>query len=353
MRGLTPVRVSLLRPSLPTEVLAALLLAGGLAGAEPIQVDSKAILLHPGDPTQTTVGVLSYRGGLELSSTDDRFGGLSGVQVDPTGRQLTAVTDQGHWITGRLLYDTRGFVSGFDRVELGPLRDLEGRPLEGKQDQDAESLAAVSGDSLLVGFERHHRLWLYPRDESGALGRPVSCRTPDDLLGAPANGGLEAVTALADGRVLILTEEFSEGELIRGWLGRNGEWSRLSYRANDRPRPSDAALLPSGDVLVLERDYLPVVGNLIRLRRIPRSIIEPGALLEGSLLAELRSPLNVDNLEGIACRRGSAGETFIYLLSDDNFNPAQRTLLLLFALEGEGRPVQAGGAGSVAVPPGP
>ena len=46
----------------------------------------------------------------------------------------------------------------------------------------------------------------------------------------------------------------------------------------------------------------------------------------------LRPPLIFDNFEGIAARSGAGGETLIYLLSDDNFNPLQRTLLLMFAL---------------------
>ncbi len=59
----------------------------------------------------------------------------------------------------------------------------------------------------------------------------------------------------------------------------------------------------------------------------------PGARLDGAAVAVLRPPLTVDNLEGVAARRGAAGETLIYLVSDNNFNPFQRTLLLLFALE--------------------
>lgn len=36
-------------------------------------------------------------------------------------------------------------------------------------------------------------------------------------------------------------------------------------------------------------------------------------------------------MEGIAVRRGPAGEVLITLVSDDNGNPLQRTLLLQFA----------------------
>ena len=42
--------------------------------------------------------------------------------------------------------------------------------------------------------------------------------------------------------------------------------------------------------------------------------------------------MTVDNFEGIDVRKGPAGEIFIYLISDDNFNPEQRTLLMMFEL---------------------
>jgi hypothetical protein len=40
----------------------------------------------------------------------------------------------------------------------------------------------------------------------------------------------------------------------------------------------------------------------------------------------------VDNYEGVAAGRGPGGETVVYLISDDNTNPLQRTLLMQFRL---------------------
>jgi hypothetical protein len=54
--------------------------------------------------------------------------------------------------------------------------------------------------------------------------------------------------------------------------------------------------------------------------------------LEGRVIAEFLPPVTVDNFEGVAVRRGEDGETLVYVLSDDNFNPDQRTLLLMFEL---------------------
>ena len=54
----------------------------------------------------------------------------------------------------------------------------------------------------------------------------------------------------------------------------------------------------------------------------------------GVELAQLVPPFTVDNFEGLAVFPDKRGGTIIYILSDDNFNPLQRTLLLQFRLPG-------------------
>jgi len=95
---------------------------------------------------------------------------------------------------------------------------------------------------------------------------------------------------------------------------------------------SPQPMLPSGDVPVLERACSPELGTRARPVRVPVAALVPGAYLRGELLGELERPLQVDNFEGVAARRGRHGETLVYLLSDDNFDhQTQRTLLPLFA----------------------
>ena len=49
------------------------------------------------------------------------------------------------------------------------------------------------------------------------------------------------------------------------------------------------------------------------------------------IVATLRPPLNVDNMEALAVER-SGGRTRIWIASHDNFSALQRTLLLQFEL---------------------
>ena len=80
-----------------------------------------------------------------------------------------------------------------------------------------------------------------------------------------------------------------------------------------------------------------------RVVRVPRTSLDGEGLLEPTEVARFEPPITIDNFEGVEARRDASGRTLVYLLSDDN-NCAknrffrgpglQRTLLLLFALEG-------------------
>ncbi len=97
--------------------------------------------------------------------------------------------------------------------------------------------------------------------------------------------------------------------------------------------PTGADTLPGGDVVVLERAFTRLGTDAARLIRLEGGSIAPGNRLEGRVLAEFLPPVTVDNFEGVAVRRDEDGETLVYVLSDDNFKPEQRTLLLMFELE--------------------
>ena len=98
---------------------------------------------------------------------------------------------------------------------------------------------------------------------------------------------------------------------------------------------SDLALLPAGDMLVLERKFSWTTGLFIRMRSIALGDLRPGALVKGPVLFEADLRHSIDNMEGLSVHRGPDGETIITMVSDDNFSALQRTLLLQFTLVGE------------------
>jgi len=317
--------------------LAALLFLPASLAAQPptfdrIAVRAASVPLNPANLAQSTVGRLRFRGGVHLTSDDKRFGGFSSLRLSPDGTRITLLSDEGVWLTARLQHE-HGLLAGLAEAELGPLVDLENKPLEDKDGRDGESLARLPDGSFVVGFERQHRLWRYGNDNGRLKGPAVVVPSPPGLAEAPFNGGIESLVWLPGSGLFALTEYWIQGDRIRGWIGGPDGWQPLGYRFERALRPSDAAVLPWGDLIVLERAYNPDRGIVgVRMRQIAKEALKPGAALGGRLVADLMPPLTLDNFEGIDCLK-SRGETLCYVVSDDNLSPDQRTLLMLFALD--------------------
>src|SRR5690606_10368322 len=110
------------------------------------------------------------------------------------------------------------------------------------------------------------------------------------------NDGLEALATLPDGRVLALSEDLSAGDgLVRAWIGtaRGADfaWQTLSYRIKGPFRPTGAASLPNGDVILTERAFNRVEGVRVRVMRLRGADIRPDAILEAEELAYLAAPV--------------------------------------------------------------
>ena len=319
-------------PTIPTAVLLALLVlpAGAdFAAARPVSVQVAPVPLDTTNLNRNTVGGLRYRGGLILTSADGSFGGLSALSVSPDGTRLVALSDTGLWFTAALRYDRRGDLAGIGAADLGLLEGADGRPLSGKIERDAESMATGADGELVVAFERHHRLVRY----AGAGGKPELLVPPMELNLAPANGGIEALTRLEDGRLVVLSEAFQTEGGVVGWVGTDGAWDLFTYETDGGFAPTGATTLPGGDVVVVERNYTALTGTVkVRLRRVGASAFKAGARVGGTLIAELAPPMTVDNFEGVSAHRDADGKTRVTLVSDDNFSRRQRTLLMMFEL---------------------
>lgn len=304
------------------------LAAPAFAVAEPIEVTAESLPLDPTDPARNAVGPFAYRGGLVLTSPDPRFGGLSALGVSADGARMLSLSDQGTSFSARLVYDSAGNLSGLRDGDLGPLSDRDGTPLRGKRWTDAEAMSPGVGGEIIVAFERDHRIWRY----DPGVTVPRVLKPPPELADMKANSGIEALTLLNDGRLLAMAEGSPDEDATVAWVSRTGGWDVMTYHTGDGFRPTGAATLPEGDVLVLERYYTPRNGVRIRIKRLAKDTISAGAELKAPILADFVPPLSIDNFEGIEARQGAAGEALVYLISDNNFSDSQRTLLLMFAL---------------------
>ena len=147
------------------------------------------------------------------------------------------------------------------------------------------------------------------------------------------NKGVEALASLPDGSLLAITEATMAAEdEIKGWRVTANDTTSVSLKRIAPFDLTDMALLPSGDLLTLERRFSTLGGVGAQIRRIPAHALEQDAPLDGEVIYRSTAGQTVDNMEGIAVRTAADGRTLVYVVSDDNFNPLQRTLLLMFEL---------------------
>ncbi len=304
------------------------------SGATSIVVKARAIdAFKVTEPERRRFGLLRFRGGLELRSSSRKFGGLSALHMAADGENFVALTDKGSWFTGRIVYRGVRPVGIADAV-MAPALASDGRPLSKRGWYDTEALAENRG-WFYVGIERVHRIvrFNFARDGVRARARPVA-----RLRSLPNNRGIEGLVFVPKGLPLAGTLiAFSERSLdragnLRAFLIRGRKRSTFTVRRSRDFDISDAALLPSGDVLLLERRFSWTTGVAIRLRRIKLSSIAPGARVDGPVLLFADLGYEIDNMEALGVHRTARGETVLTLLSDDNFSALQRTLLLQFTL---------------------
>lgn len=315
----------------------------GLRGGDAalgIEVRAKPIeALLASEPYIRTFGALRFRSGLELTSDAPGFGGLSGLWRDPDGERLVAISDHGQWFTARLR--KRGdALAGLTEARLAPILDADGRPLRRTRAYDTEGLA-ISDGIAWVSSERTQELRRFAWAAQGVLARGIPVPLPDEVAGLPENGGLEAVAVAPRGhplagRVVLVAEEAQAGFATptRGWVV-TGEPFAFDVARPDDYDVTDIAFLPTGELLILDRRFTLLSGVACRIRRVAADAIRPGAMLDGPVIFSVHRNYAIDNMEGLAVHRDPGnGETVLSLVSDDNFQPFQRTLLLEFALVG-------------------
>ncbi len=304
-----------------------------------IEVNARPIPnFEPRDRSRTRFGSLEYRSGLVLTSPHRGFGGLSGIRfLDTKGERFLALSDQGTWFTGAIRYSGRLMV-GLDDVKAAPILNAEGRPITEKRLWfDTESLAR-DGSYVYVGLERVNQIMRFDFSKGGTRARGEVLPAPTGVRKLPFNKGLEALVFVPKGQPLAGTLiAFSErgldadGNLVAFLIGGPSP-GQFSVRRTDKFDISDAVLLPSGELLILERKFSWFSGVNIRIRSIPLKSIAPNALVDGSALFNADLGHEIDNMEGIDAHVTAEGETVLTLVSDDNFSLLQRTLLLQFTL---------------------
>jgi len=317
-------------------VLLVLVLVPGWTGAVRLdllgrdaRIEARRVLLDPHDPYRTRVGALTFLGGVSLTSPDPAFGGFSSVNIH--GERFTLLSDGGNAVSFRL--DDRW------RISEPRFANLPGGPGTGwqKEDRDSESMATDPATGRVwVGFENANAIWRYAPD----FTRAERFATPPAMAKWYANLGAETLVRRRDGSFLVLSESAEPGShgkhvglIFRGDPTEDARAAlTFAYRPPRHYDPSDAAELLDGRLVVVNRRFQPPYRFLTTLTVVERADIKPGAVVKGRVIATLAPPLIHDNFEGVAVTR-KQGATILWLVSDDNQFPLQRSLLLKFRLD--------------------
>ena len=288
-----------------------------VAAGPGITISATAVPLDAQDPAKQAVGDFRYAGGLVLTSPDTaRLHGLSDMAVRG-GDQLTAVSDEGDLLKARLVLDKAGRLTGLTDGKISPLVGLDGKVLLGKMEADSEGMALMPNGDMLISFEQRHRIWLYPA--KGGVPHVV----PFPAANFPANSGMEALAPdPAAGPDAYVTAGEDSGET----------WTcKLSGGCTSGPlidKPAEFGVvavtrLSKDRTAWLLRAWDPVRGSRVTLTIRNKANAQIARL-------DLARPLTVDNFEALAAVPGKGDTIRFYLLSDDNFQSIQRTLLLAF-----------------------
>ena len=174
--------------------------------------------------------------------------------------------------------------------------------------------------------------------KDGLLARGQQIPVPPELKDLPFNQSLESLVFVPKkyrlrGTLIAISElGLTEAGNIKAFLIGGRTPAQFAVKRTNDYSISDAAILPKGDILILERQYSSQRGVSMRIRRIRQADIRPGAVVDGPTIIEADKRYQIDNMEALSVHRTRSGETMLTLMSDNNQSSAQRTVLLQFVL---------------------
>ncbi|MEN0001069.1 MAG: esterase-like activity of phytase family protein [Pseudomonadota bacterium] len=306
-------------------------------GGQPLEIRAKPITSFLIGSDQQQFGPLTFVGGLEMTSREPHFGAISATTM--RDNTIWLITDTGYWINGILQRDRDGRAQDINNATFGEIKAAGGARFSNKWEVDAEGVALTANGTVLISFERDHRIAEYAW-ANGDLTFVRQETPPVPLYELRQNRGFEALAiapsgfAYPDAVVGVSEKSLDRDANIMGFINPPGPSNafEFSVRRTDNFDVTDAAFLPGGDLILLERRFNLAQGIAMRLRRIASDALAPGATVDGPTLLQADMAYQIDNMEGLSIAPISEGRVRLTLVSDDNKSLLQRNLLLEFEM---------------------
>ena len=268
---------------------------------------------------------------------------LSGLAWDNDEQLLYAISDEGLLYHFKLSF-TKNKLTAANPSLATPLKDAIGYPLKGKY-SDSEGLSLINGNNgkkgdsrLIVSFENKPRISLYT--PTGKLIKNV--KIPKKLRKRKTyrskNKALESVTLHPQYGILTATEYPIKADDIKHQtlyaVSKKGDKQVWHFKASPAGNSAVTGMetLDDGSILLLERAYQnPITPIIINLRRLDLNDCNSQKECKTETIARFNGADGwlLDNFEGLSHFKDNQ----YFMVSDNNQNPLQRTLLVHFSIE--------------------
>jgi len=275
-------------------------------------------------------------GVLQLKSQIDpeqRLTEISGVAWDNDEQKLILLSDRGFIINTKPVFSGNN-LNGLNLISHHTLKDRKNKKLKGSS-SDSEGLALLNSNNnrfndteLIVSFERKPRIVRYTTE-----GKLIKQETLNNSLNniknyKGANKALEAITEHEQFNIITGPERPLKNN-TDSLSFHNLSTKEWLFKPDNQNHGSLVGLttLPNNQVVALERSFPGIfagVTNVIHLITLNKNTIKQEQLLK---LRPSDGYFN-ENFEGISWHKKNR----FFMVSDDNDNPFQRSLLIYFEI---------------------
>ena len=305
------------------------------ATAEILVLESEKIpQLNRVGPAQRQFGRVEFLRGFYVAS--ESLNGISSLRIRPDHTFL-AISENREWLRGKLSFSESENLE--IEVESGVL------PAQGE--------ALAENDTMTyVGFEgaSGHRVWAFDSlraqsTESSPSHVNVSPQLTQHLTArrVKSNEGIESLVYFTSGfhtgkLLAILEGQWSEPAVSAFLIDPNsGVFTEFLIKRDKEFDVSDAAELPNGDLLLLERQLHDGV-SWMRLRLIPQIEISVGdqPVIGKELCRISNDDCFLAAMEGLSVQPGANGSVVFTVISDNSFEgQLSNTEILQFRVSAE------------------
>jgi len=283
------------------------------------------------------LGVIQIESGANYKQ---RLVELSGIAWDHDQQNLILLSDRGFIIHTKPVFKKNKLID-IELLSYHHLKDVNGRDLKYKA-SDSEGLALINSRNnryndteLLVSFERKPRIIRYTTEGKFIFKEALNNELNDIKNYKSSNKSLEAITLHEQFNIITGPERplGKNNNLLSLHTLNNKQWR---FKPDNENHGSLVGLTTIADnqIIALERIFPGIfagLSNVIHLISLKDNVLKQETLLK---LQPADGYFN-ENFEGITWHK----ENCFFMVSDDNDNIFQRTLLIYFEIPSLGKSV--------------